>query len=56
MGGKSVGVFVTQTPHRPNPGGLTLCCLDRVIVEDDKKKNGEERNRCSPSSCRGWTS
>ena len=28
--GKSVGVFCTRTPHRPNAVGLTLAKLDRV--------------------------
>jgi len=26
----SHGVFATRSPHRPNPVGLTLCCLDLV--------------------------
>ena len=28
--GKVKGVFATRSPHRPNPIGLTLCCLERV--------------------------
>jgi len=30
MDGKSVGVFATRTPHRPNPVGLSLVKLDKV--------------------------
>lgn len=30
LGGKSVGIFCTRTPHRPNAVGLTLAKLDRV--------------------------
>jgi len=26
----SCGVFATRSPHRPNPVGLTVCCLDHV--------------------------
>ena len=37
LGGKKVGVFSTRTPHRPNPIGFSLCKLDRVIVNNNKK-------------------
>lgn len=30
MGGRSTGVFSTRSPHRPNPIGLTLACLEQV--------------------------
>ncbi len=30
LGGKTVGLFSTRTPHRPNPIGLSLVKLDRV--------------------------
>ena len=32
LGGKKVGIFATRTPHRPNPIGISLCKLDRVII------------------------
>jgi len=31
LGGKRVGLFSTRTPHRPNPIGLTLARVERVI-------------------------
>lgn len=37
LGGKKVGVFSTRTPHRPNPIGFSLCKLDKVIVNSNKK-------------------
>ncbi|MBO9667194.1 MAG: tRNA (N6-threonylcarbamoyladenosine(37)-N6)-methyltransferase TrmO [Bdellovibrio sp.] len=33
MGGKSIGLFATRTPHRPNPIGLSL--VEIVKVEKD---------------------
>jgi tRNA-Thr(GGU) m(6)t(6)A37 methyltransferase TsaA len=30
LGGKTVGVFATRSPHRPNPIGLSLVKVDRV--------------------------
>jgi tRNA-Thr(GGU) m(6)t(6)A37 methyltransferase TsaA len=30
LGGKSMGVFATRTPHRPNPLGLSLVEIDRI--------------------------
>ncbi|WP_413576794.1 tRNA (N6-threonylcarbamoyladenosine(37)-N6)-methyltransferase TrmO [Bdellovibrio sp. HCB290] len=33
MGGKSIGLFATRTPHRPNPIGLSL--VELVKVEKD---------------------
>ncbi|KAK4309724.1 hypothetical protein Pmani_018654 [Petrolisthes manimaculis] len=33
LNGERVGVFSTRSPHRPNPLGLTLACLEKV--EDD---------------------
>jgi tRNA (Thr-GGU) A37 N-methylase len=35
LGGKKVGIFATRTPHRPNPIGISLCKLDRVIIHQD---------------------
>lgn len=31
LGGKTVGLFSTRTPHRPNPIGLSLVKLDRIV-------------------------
>ena len=31
LGGEKVGLFATRTPHRPNPLGLSLVKLDRVV-------------------------
>lgn len=33
MGGKSIGLFATRTPHRPNPIGLSL--VELIKVEKD---------------------
>ncbi len=33
-GEKRVGVFATRSPHRPNPLGLSLVKLDRILFED----------------------
>jgi len=33
LGGESMGVFATRTPHRPNPIGLSL--VELVRIEDD---------------------
>lgn len=30
LGGHSMGVLATRTPHRPNPIGLSLCRIERV--------------------------
>lgn len=30
LGGKSIGVFATRSPHRPNPIGLSLVKLEKV--------------------------
>lgn len=33
-GEKRVGVFATRSPHRPNPLGLSLVKLERILFED----------------------
>ena len=30
LGGKTVGLFATRTPHRPNPVGISLCQIEKV--------------------------
>ena len=35
-GKKKMGVFATRSPHRPNPIGLSLLKLDRVVSEDGR--------------------
>ncbi len=35
--GKKVGLFSTRTPHRPNPIGLTLAKVDKVVIEGNSK-------------------
>ncbi len=37
LGGKSVGVFATRTPHRPNPVGFSLCKIDKIVIPTKKK-------------------
>ncbi len=31
LGGESIGVFATRSPHRPNPIGLSLVKIERVV-------------------------
>ena len=31
LGGEKVGMFATRTPHRPNPIGLSLVRLDKIV-------------------------
>jgi tRNA-Thr(GGU) m(6)t(6)A37 methyltransferase TsaA len=37
LGGKSVGIFATRTPHRPNPIGFSLCKIDKIVIPPNKK-------------------
>lgn len=30
LGGESIGVFATRSPHRPNPIGLSLCKIHKI--------------------------
>lgn len=39
MGGKTMGVFATRSPHRPNPIGLSLVKIEK-IVEDGVEVSG----------------
>lgn len=48
LGGKKVGIFATRTPHRPNPIGISLCKLDRVIIHgggDVTMKGGKKSQK-----------
>ncbi|MBF0196079.1 MAG: tRNA (N6-threonylcarbamoyladenosine(37)-N6)-methyltransferase TrmO [Planctomycetes bacterium] len=36
-GNKSIGVFASRSPYRPNPIGLSVCKLERVIKNSSKE-------------------
>jgi len=44
LGGKSVGIFATRTPHRPNPIGFSLCKIDKIVIPP-KKKHQKVKNQ-----------
>lgn len=44
LGGKRrVGVLATRSPHRPNPIGVSLCRIERVVVPPKRPRGGGRR-------------
>jgi tRNA-Thr(GGU) m(6)t(6)A37 methyltransferase TsaA len=41
LGGESMGLFATRTPHRPNPLGLSLVKIDHITSEGIEIRGGD---------------